>query len=149
MGKERVDNTFKVAHVIGCVMSDEVDDIRFNLKTFLIAFSLEDFSAQLIVRTFDFANETPLETCQKAWNQVFKLNRRAVAGHDELFARLVQIIKNMEECILSSDFSFTCKLLNIVNDKHIDTLVEIDEVIDKISTNSIDILHLEDVACDI
>ena len=55
----------------------------------------------------------------------------------------------MEECILSSDFSFTCKLLNIVNDKHIDTLVEIDEVIDKISTNSIDILHLEDVACDI
>ena len=42
------------------------------------------------------------------------------------------MVEDMEECILR--FGYSGKLLNIINDEHVDSLVEADEIIEVVCT---------------
>ena len=79
--------------------------------------------------------------------QPFEVDRRTVAGENDLLAQTEQMVEDMEE---RSHCPLGCSpLLNIVHDQHIDGLVEIDEVVHRILTAGIGKLHLEQTCTDI
>ena len=55
----------------------------------------------------------------------------------------MQMIENMKEGILR--FGDACKFLNIINNQYVDRLVEVDEVIGRIVTYRICVLHLKEM----
>lgn len=57
------------------------------------------------------------------------------------------MIENMEEGILC--LGYTCKLLYIVNDKNIYSLIESNEIIEVICSYRVSVLHLEQMCRDI
>lgn len=67
-----------------------------------------------------------------------------VGSQDELFAVLVQVVEDVEERVLC--LGNPCKFLNIINNQHVNGLVEIDEVVGRIVTYRIGVLYLEQVS---
>ena len=74
---------------------------------------------------------------------LFQLNRRAIRRKNKLLTGLLQIIEYMEERILRSFES--SEILYIVHDKHINRLIEIEEIRNTVIERSVLILHLESV----
>ncbi|MCK7531591.1 MAG: hypothetical protein MZV63_11445 [Marinilabiliales bacterium] len=70
-----------------------------------------------------------------------KLNRRLVACEYELFSRLMEVIEYVEESILC--LLFAGKLMNVINDQHIDHLVEMKEIILVVVPDRLNKLGLE------
>ena len=61
-------------------------------------------------------------------------------GHGaQVHAQLMQVVENMEECILS--LIHTDQLLYIIQQQHIDILIEIQEVISRILTD-LSLIHI-------
>ncbi len=149
MGEERVDDSLEVAHVVGGIACDVLDDVLTDGDALLLALAAEDALAQLVVGTLDFADEAPLEAGEQTRHEVFKLDWRAVAGHHELLAQLVQVVEDVEERVLRRDEVLAGKLLDVVDDEHVDALVEVDEVVQSVLTHGIGVLHLELIGGDV
>ena len=58
----------------------------------------------------------------------------------------MQVIEDVEESLLGG---FGYELLDIIDDKHINTLIESDEVVDGVAADGVGVLHLEQVGRDI
>lgn len=56
----------------------------------------------------------------------------------------MQMIEDMEECVLC--LCETCKLLNIINNEHINALVEVYEVISRIVSYRVCVLNLKQMS---
>ena len=59
----------------------------------------------------------------------------------------MQVVEYVEECVLC--FGFACKFLYVVDDKYVDALVEIEEIVALIAQYGIGVLHLEEVCRDV
>ena len=57
------------------------------------------------------------------------------------------MIENMEESILGS--SFSCQLVNIIQNQHVYQLIKVQEIIDLVLTHSFSELRLEHVRCQV
>ena len=79
--------------------------------------------------------------------QPFQVDGRTIARKDDLLAQTEQMIEDMEECgdcpLSSSPF------LYIIDNQHIDGLIEIDKIINRILSTGISELHLEQTGTDI
>ena len=81
---------------------------------------------QLQIRLRQHFRTAPFETVDEAVGDAFKLCRRTVAREDELAVGAVQIVENGEEGIHGA--LLAAQLLHIVNQQHINALIEVDEV---------------------
>ena len=126
MRQKRSENTFQITHGVAYVSSNEIHDLIREDDTVPTHLGEQDILTQGIVRRRDFRRQAPFETREQTILDIFELYRRLIAGQDELFATLLQVIEDMEEGILCSFESR--EILDIIDDKYIDRLVEIEEI---------------------
>src|SRR6185436_7135098 len=88
------------------------------------------------VRHLQVSCKAPLETRKKSLFHSLEINRCFVGSQDQLFTGLVKMVEDVEEYILC--FFFACKKLDIIENKHINHLVKMNEVILRIIFYCID-----------
>ena len=103
----------------------------------------KDVLAQVLLRTLQFCQQTPFETCKQTVCHALEIHWRTVAREDNLSPVLVQVIEDVEECVLCALES--CKFLDVVHNQNIDALVEMHEVIEGVAADGVCILHIEKV----
>ena len=97
VGHERVDHALQIAHrSIGC-MCDILNDIGRDLQAVTTAFRIENVDAKLLVRLFQFGNESAGETCEHAVLEPVEVYRWTVAGQDDLLAQTEEVVEDVEE----------------------------------------------------
>ena len=72
------------------------------------------------------SRESPLETSQQALLDILQLHRWLIRCKDELLTRKLEVVEDIKEGVLRT--CLTRKLLDVINDKNIDHLIEVDEV---------------------
>ncbi len=65
----------------------------------------------------------------------------AVAGKNDLFAVLLQVIEDVEESILRLHFAY--ELLHIVHNQYVYTLVEVHEIVEGVVYTTVGELYLK------
>ena len=106
-------------------------------------FIAEDVLAQFHIRLFQLSYQTPLETGEQTVFHALKHHWCTVGCQDKLLAVLVQVVEDVEECILS--LRYTGKFLNVINNQHVDGLIETDEIIEMVRSDRIGVLYLKEV----
>ena len=144
IGQQGVDDALEVAHGAVGSLGDELDDVSGNLQTVAQALGIEDVDAQLGVGLLQLGNESAGETGQHAVLQPLQIHGGTVGGEDDLLAQAEQVVEDMEEGIDRALGSGP--LLHIVDDEHVDGLVEVDKIVDGVLTAGVRELHLEE-AC--
>ena len=144
---EGVDHALEVAHGEVDVACDVVDDVVGESQAVLADLAPKDVGAQLLVGSFQLGQQPPLESREQSLFHAVERHRWAIGGEDELAAVLVEVVEDMEECLLGSFHAG--ELLHVVDDEDVDTLVEGNEIVDAIFAHAISILHLEEVCRDI
>ena len=74
----------------------------------------------------ELGRQSPFETGQQSLLDVLQLDGRLVRREDQLLARQLQVVEDVEERVLRTGLSR--QLLDVVDDQHVDHLVEVDEV---------------------
>ena len=144
---QRVHHTLQVANAaIGC-LSDILDDIGWNLQTVTTALGIEDVDAQLHIGLLEFGDQTTGKTREQTFLHTLKIHRRTVRGKNDLLANAEQVVEDMEESI--ERLGRVHPLLDIIDDQHIDALVEVNEVVGGIVTHGVGVLHLKETCRDI
>ena len=141
ISQQRIDDTLQVAYTAIGRLCNEADDILRNLQTVTTTLCMQDIHAQLHIGLLQLCNQTTGETGQQTILQPLQVYRRTVAGQNNLLAKTEQMVKDVEE----GGYRLLCRspLLYIVDDEHVNGLVEIDKVIDCILAAGICKLHLE------
>ena len=124
---QRREGAFDLADVGRDVFGQEGDHLFRDRNVQFVHFRLDDLDLGLVVRRLDLGREAPFETGQQALLDVLQLDGRLVRGQDQLLARKVQMVEDVEEDVLRAGFSG--QLLNIVDNQHVDHLIEVDEVV--------------------
>ena len=88
-----------------------------------------------------FSNQSTGETRQQAILHTLQINRRTVGSQNNLLAQTEQVVEDMEERV--KRLRCCSPLLDIINNEHINRLIELDEFVYLILTYSIRKLHLE------
>lgn len=144
IGHERIKHTLQIAdRAIGC-LSDKLDNLCRNLQAVTTALGLQDVDAQLHVGFLQLGYQSAREACQQAILHPVEVYWRTVAGQDNLLAKAEQVVEDMEEGVECPRRS--SPLLYVIDDEHVDGLVEIDEIVGRVATHGISVLHLEE-AC--
>ena len=144
---EGVDDALEVADALIYVLGDEVDNGLGDVEAVAANLHLQDVAAQVHVGALQLGQQAPLEARQQALLHALQRHGRAVAGEDELAAVLVEVVEDVEEGELR--LLLSGKLLHIVDDEHVDALVEADEVVDLLLQVGVDELYLEQVGGDV
>ena len=105
--------------------------------------TMQDIATQTLLRFLHLCHQSALEACNEAFLHSLKRYRWAVACHDNLLTILAQMVENVEEGILRTFQSH--QFLNIINNKHVDALIEVNEVVKYIAVACIGELHHEEV----
>lgn len=147
VGEQRGECAFEVADVGGDLFGYVVYHFGRYFQAVLIDFVLEYLSSQLKVRLFDLYDEPHFEAGEQALFHAFELAGLAVAADDDLFADEQEVVEDVEECVLG--FRFADELLYVVDDEHVDALVEVDEVVGLLGLDGIGVLQQEDVGGDV
>ena len=126
VSEERSQYTLQVADGVRNMGSNEVDYLVREVDTVVVHLIMQDILAELVVRAAYLGGEAPLEARKQAIFDIPQLQRRAVARQDELLARLLEVVEDMEEGVLGALESG--EVLDIIDDEHIDRLVEIQKV---------------------
>ena len=125
--QKRVNHTLKVAHASPGCLGNISYYILGNLQSVATTLVLEDIHTQLHIRFLHLGNKTARESSEQTVLHALKVNWRTVAGKDNLLAVAEEMIEDMEEGVESACGS--SPLLYVINDEHINTLIEIDEVV--------------------
>ena len=144
---ERVDDTLKVTNTsIGC-LGYKVDNVVRYLKPIATNFTLENINTELLIRLLELCNESTCETSKEPLRHTLQIDRRPITGHNDTFPVSEKMVEDMEECVLRlrSRYPF----LNIIDDEHIDGLIEMDEIVDGTLPCCIDELYLEKSCTDV
>ena len=142
--QQRVDDTFQFTYAFVYILSNVVDNIFRNVQTIAMDFIAQDVLSKLFVWFFQLSNQSPLETGQQAFFHTLQHDWSTVGGKNQLFSILVQMIEDMEESVLC--LGYTSKFLNIINNEHVNGLVEVYEVIEVVGTYRIGVLHLKQMS---
>ena len=138
---QRVHHTLQVTNTTICSLSNKLDYISRNFQSVALTLCTQDVYTQLWVWFLKLSNQSAGKTCEQAVLNTLQVNRRTVAGQNNLFAHTEQMVENMEEGI--ECLWRVHPLLDIINNQQIDALIEVDEVVSCILTNRISELHLE------
>ena len=147
IGHQRIDHALQFAHTTIAGLSDILNHRSRNLQTVTTALGIQDVDAELHRRFLQFSNQTAGESRQHTLVQPFQIHRRTVTGKNNLLTQTEQMVEDMEErCdrLLSR-----CPLLHVIDNQHINCLIEVDKVIDRILSAGIGKLHLEQTGADI
>ena len=147
MSKQCHYNSFQVAHALGHILGNVFYNIIGHRQSVLCSSHLEHSTAQFHVGLIKLNCHAPLETRDETWNHTIQFRRTTVARHDELFLVLMQMVENVEECVLSC--SLASKFLNVVKNENINALIEADKLINLVLLNGTGVLHLKDARCGI
>ena len=138
---QRVNHTLQVTNTTICSLSNKLDYISRNLQSVALTLSTQYVYTQLWVWLLKLSNQSAGKTCEQAVLDTLQVNRRTVAGQNNLLSHTEQMVENMEEGI--ECLWRVHPLLDIVNNQQIDALIEVDEIICSILTYRISELHLE------
>ena len=103
----------------------------------------QHFQTGGIIRFQEFYGQAPLEAGHEPVFEILKVYRGAVAGEDELFPVLVQVVEYIEESILGA---LAGQVLDVVHNEHVNALVEGDEIYNPVPLPGIHVLGLEFMA---
>ena len=139
---ERVDDTMQIAHAsVGC-RCDELHYIFRNVQAVVAYLASENVGTELHIGLFKFGNESAREACEQAFIHLLQRNRRAVARKDDALAVAEEVVEDVEERVLRSGFVFP--LLNIIDNQHVNGLIEQDEVVDSVAPYGVGVLYFEE-----
>ena len=147
MRHQRHEYTFYLTHIVLHILCHIVHNVFRNFDTGLKSFFQEHITAQFIVRARQFHRHAPFEPRQQTRLHSIQFRRRTIARQYQMSLFVVQMIEDMEECVLCSRFA--CKFLDIVHNKHINALIEIYKVIDLIVSYRCRILRLKRTGAEI
>ena len=86
IGHQRVHHTFQVAYAAIDGLSNILNDIGRNLQTIATTLGIQDIDAELYRRLLQLSDETTGEACQHTLVQPLQIDRRTVAGKNNLLA---------------------------------------------------------------
>ena len=141
MGHDGNDDTLKVAHAVTYVFGNIIHNFRRELKAIPANLVAQDVTAKFDGRLLQFGHHAPFEARDETFLYALQQYGRAVGSEDELFTVLMQVVEDVEERVLR--LRYPRKFLYVVNDEHVNGLVEVDEVIDRIVAHRVGILHLK------
>ena len=105
-------------------------------------FRLEDVHAQLFIGLLQFGYQAARESGEQTVVHILEFYRRAVAGKDDASAVHEEVVEDVEEGVLGARLALP--LLYVVDDEHVDGLVEEDEVVDGLAHHGIGVLYLKE-----
>ena len=147
MGEKRRQDPLQVTYRVLYILRNEINDLIRQSNAVAAHLVKQDILAQLIVRACYLRRQTILETCKQAFLDILEFHRSTVASEDELFAQLLEMVEDMEERVLRA--LEPRKILDVIHDKHIHRLIEIQEIRDAVCLGGILVLEFESVRADI
>ena len=144
VGVERNEDSFKFTHTISHILRHILQYFGSESDALTAHLVSQDATTKLQIGTFDLSRQTPFEAGDETVFDTLQHHRRTVAGHDKLLAVLVQVIEDMKEGVLR--LLHTDKFLNIVNNQYINALIEVNEIVERILTHRVGVLHLKQMS---
>ena len=141
MGQQGNHDAFELTHALGDIGCDKVKDFVGNVETILCGLHGKELAAQILVGLLQLYCHAPLETGDEPGLHAIEVTRAAVAGHHQLALVLVQMVEDVEEGILRARLA--SKELDVIKQEHVDTLIEINEVVDFLLLYGSRVLALE------
>ena len=126
VGDQRRERAFDFAHVGRDVVGQIGHHVVRNLGAEFLGLYADDFELRFVVRRIELGRESPFETRQQPLFDVLQLHGRLVRSEDQLLARQLEVVEDVEERVLRTRLAR--QLLNVVDDQHVDHLVEVDEI---------------------
>ena len=102
--------TYTVAHVLCNIVNHFLGELQ-AVTVYLVA---QNVLAEFYGRFLQLSHHSPFKTCNQTLFHALQQYRCTVGSEDELLAVLMQMVEDMEECILR--FGHAGKFLNIIND---------------------------------
>ena len=130
---QRVHHTFQVTHATIGRFCNILDHLCRNLQTVTTALRIQDIHTQLHIGLFKFGNETAGETCQQTILHTLQIHWGTIAGKNDLLAATEKMIEDMEEGV--KRLRRVHPLLDIIDDQHVNRLIEGDEVVGGVMTD--------------
>ena len=126
VGDKRREGTLNLTHICRDVLREVCNHILGDVCAEALSLSADNLDLSLVVGNIQLRRETPLKTSEKSLLDVLKLNGWLIRCEDELLARQLKVVEDVEEYILCT--CLTRKLLDVVDNQYIDHLIEVDEV---------------------
>ena len=126
VGHQRRQRAFDLAHVGRDVVGEELHDLFRDLRAHLLRLGADDLHLRVVVGLVELGGKPPLETRQQTVLDVLQFDGRLIRREDQLLARQVQVVEDVEEDVLRTRLSG--QLLDVVDDEHVDHLIEVDEI---------------------
>ena len=147
IGQKGIDDSLEVAHAAIGGLSNILHHLGRYLQSITLNLAVQDVHAQLGVGLFHLGNQSARESGDETLGHSLEVNGRTVAGQDDALAVAEKVVEDVEEGLLCLRGSHP--LLNIIDNKHVDGLIERDEIVGAILHHRIGILHLEQSGTDI
>ena len=138
----------KFAGVGGDAQCEVVNNLLGELYPVVFQLFGDDGGTGFQVGNLQVGGQSPLETVQQARLETSDVDRRFVGGHDNLLLELVQMVENLEESLLGFGLVAGYEL-DVVDDEHVNSLVEPVEVVEVVALHGLHILLVEGVGADV
>src|SRR5690606_16604257 len=122
-----IEHTFHVTEVSVNAVGQVLSNLCRDLNAIGLHLPVDDCEFGFEIRLLQIGGQAPFETREQTLLESFEITRRTITGHDDLFARLVQLVKNMEKHLLC--FFTTGKKLDVIENEQVDLEIEILEVL--------------------
>lgn len=138
---ERVDHALQVANRAIGILGNIFYHVFWYLQPVAIHLFVKYIHAQLHVGALERSYQSAFKACEQTVHNALQLNGWAVGSQDNAFVVAEQVVENVEEgglCAL-----LVLPLLYIVNNQHVDGLVEVDKVVYLVLYLGRGVLHLK------
>lgn len=147
VGHQRVDHTLQVAHAATGRLSNEGDDVIGYLQAVTTDLVTQDVYAQLTVGLLQRSDDTTREAGEQSVRHAFEVYRRTVGGQNDALTVFEKMVEDVEKSILR--LRRVDPFLDVVDNEHVDRLIERNEIIEMVLDDGIGELHLEEAGADI
>ena len=147
VGHQRIHCAFEVAHAAVGRLGDVLHHLVGNLQAVALDFVLENVDAELRVGLFELGDEAAREAREQPVGHSLQIDGRTVAGQNDAPTVAEQVVEDVEERLLRLVEAYP--LLNVIDDEHVDGLVEMDEVVERVLAHGVGVLHLEEACADV
>lgn len=142
VGHDGVDDAFEFTHAALHILGDVLEHFPGNVESVAAHLREEYVTAELRVGLLHLGHHAPFESGEHTFLNAFEEHRRTVAGDDDLAVVVLQLVEYLEEGHLRVGGG---NLLYVIDDEHIDALVEVDEVVARVVYDGIGVLRLEHI----